>query len=324
MLGTLRLILALSVAAFHGGWRPEGLRIGVCAVVMFYMISGYAMSGLAAGLLRGDDWAGRAQFWRDRLLRLFPQYFLWMGIAAIVVIGMGRRWLFQQGALDGLALSANLLMAPLCLYMYVPAIGGMMLLPQAWSLGTELGFYALFPFLCGSRRLALLTALGGLGVLAAAMLGALDAEYFGYRLLPGTLPFFLMGRAMFTRDKALIALFAAGFAALIITVTACGRLDAGYNRELALAMLVGPAALTVAIKLPAWPGDAVCGHASYGAYLAHIALMVAVFGVPQTQPIWLRASGSAAMAALAGLLGWALVDRNITVLRRRLRRQAGR
>ena len=46
MLGSLRLLLALAVAASHVDYRIAGLNPGVSAVVGFYLISGYVMAGL--------------------------------------------------------------------------------------------------------------------------------------------------------------------------------------------------------------------------------------------------------------------------------------
>jgi peptidoglycan/LPS O-acetylase OafA/YrhL len=103
MLGTLRLLLAVSVAVFHANIGREGLRFGASAVIIFYMISGYAMSGLAGTFLAAPDgrfWHGAVRFWRDRLLRLYPQYIAWLVIAAIVRFGLHRMWFGQFGALD--------------------------------------------------------------------------------------------------------------------------------------------------------------------------------------------------------------------------------
>jgi hypothetical protein len=46
MLGTLRLTLAMLVAAYHFGTLVFGISAGIASVVCFYIISGYAMTGL--------------------------------------------------------------------------------------------------------------------------------------------------------------------------------------------------------------------------------------------------------------------------------------
>jgi len=319
LLGSLRLALAVAVVVFHAGWWPFGLRIGVCAVAVFYLISGYAMSGLAGRFLAvppGGFGAGVVRFWRDRWLRLYPQYALWAGVGAVVAMGFGRRWLFQGGGLDTLNVLANVTVIPLSLYMYLPSVAKMMWLPQAWSLGTELCFYAVFPLIWRSRAVAWAAAVCGWLVLALAMSGVLDPDWYGYRLLPGTLPFFLLGRAMFTRDRAMMSALLVLLAGLGVFVVATSRLGLGYNRELLLAALAGPALLALALRVPAWRHDAVLGHVSYGTYLAHICVLAMLFDV---HSLAARAVAGAVLAVAGGGLGWWLVERPVLRLRRRLR-----
>jgi peptidoglycan/LPS O-acetylase OafA/YrhL len=321
MLGTLRLGLAIGVVLFHAGWRPGGVRIGVCCVVIFYMISGYAMSGLAGSFLRAPaDGFGRGvlRFWRDRALRLFPQYLLWVAVSAFVVFGLNRIWLFQQGPFSATAAIANLTMAPLSLYMYIPDLNRMMLLPQGWSLSTELGFYALFPLVWRSRAVAWAALAGGGAVLGLALAGVLNPDWYGYRLLPGTLPFFLTGRALFLRDRAMLLAVAVLFVALALVTLAAGALDEGYNREVLLAAFLGPPAVVLAARARAWPLDALCGHVSYGTYLAHIAIITGALG--SIESVAMRAPAAALLSAAAGLLSYRLVEVPVNKLRHRLKR----
>ena len=317
MLGTLRLALALAVAAYHVGWRPGGVQMGGTAVVMFYIISGYAMSGLGRALLAGPAGAGALRFWRDRLLRLYPQYLFWLVLAAAVRFGTGRMWLFQHGPLGWSNALANLTIFPLSLYMYVPAWAQLMLIPPAWSLSTELGFYALFPLIWRSRTATWALALGGCCVLALAATDILPAEWYSYRLLPGTLPFFLLGRAMFLRDRALLATLAALFTAIAANAWATGHQHTGFNTEIALALLLGPPAIALAVRIPPWRWDALCGHASYGAYLAHITLIV--LGVRELPTLPARVAAITLLSAAAGLLSYWLIERPVNRYRRRLR-----
>ncbi len=320
MLGTLRLLLALTVVASHAGWRPFGLRIGVSAVIVFYLISGYAMSGLAPRFLAvpgGAGWAGAAAFWRDRALRLYPQFLLWTCVAAAVVFGLHRRWMFQTGEFGWVAALGNFTMVPLGLYMFIPSLGAMMLLPQGWSLSTEFGFYALFPALVRSRPAAFIAAAFGLGVLAFACAGRLQPEWYGCRLLPGSLPFFLAGRALYCRDTALGLLVTAGLAAVASYTAATGHLGLGYSREILAAALAGPPLLLLAVRLPAWRFDAVAGHISYGAYLAHIAILTGL--LHNVKPLAVRAPAACVLATVAGFLSWRIVEVPVNRFRHRLR-----
>ena len=259
----------------------------------------------------------------ERVLVVLPDTppFAWVfyGVlarGAVVAMGFGRRWLFQGGGLDTLNVLANVTVIPLSLYMYLPSVAKMMWLPQAWSLGTELCFYAVFPLIWRSRAVAWAAAVCGWLVLALAMSGVLDPDWYGYRLLPGTLPFFLLGRAMFTRDRAMMSALLVLLAGLGVFVVATSRLGLGYNRELLLAALAGPALLALALRVPAWRHDAVLGHVSYGTYLAHICVLAMLFDV---HSLAARAVAGAVLAVAGGGLGWWLVERPVLRLRRRLR-----
>jgi peptidoglycan/LPS O-acetylase OafA/YrhL len=202
--------------------------------------------------------------------------------------------------------------------MYVPSIGNLTLIPQAWSLSTEFGFYALFPLIWRSRTACWALAICGCCVLGLATFNILPSDYYAYRLLPGTLPFFLLGRALFCRDNALLAFLASFLMADFTAVWATGGLDTGYNREILLAVLAGPPALALAARLRPWRFDSVAGHASYGAYLAHIAvILVCLDGVTSAL---VRGIAAAILSGAAGLLAYLAVEKPFNRYRRRLRR----
>jgi peptidoglycan/LPS O-acetylase OafA/YrhL len=66
------------------------------------------------------------------------------------------------------------------------------LIPPSWSLGAEIQFYAVVPWilLAGLRAPALAASLA---VYACALFGVLNPDWFAYRLLPGVLFMFLLG-----------------------------------------------------------------------------------------------------------------------------------
>ena len=96
MLGTWRLLLALMVALTHVGVTIAGRDMGVTAVVCFYLISGYVMTGLIrthyAGLPRARH------FYADRFLRLWPHYLAVAGITLIWFWWTGSRPYFLAHA----------------------------------------------------------------------------------------------------------------------------------------------------------------------------------------------------------------------------------
>ena len=66
------------------------------------------------------------------------------------------------------------------------------LIPPAWSLGAEVQFYLLAPFLLIWPKRLLLAGLLSLGVYLTALSGFINSDWYGYRLLPGVLMFFLL------------------------------------------------------------------------------------------------------------------------------------
>jgi len=79
MFGTLRFFLALTVVAYHIGYHPMGLYIGVSAVMVFYMVSGYVMSALYTN--RFVTVKNARYFYMERIIRIAPQYYFYLSIA---------------------------------------------------------------------------------------------------------------------------------------------------------------------------------------------------------------------------------------------------
>lgn len=322
MVGTLRLVLAIIVVMFHATFTHALFVAGCAAVMVFYMISGYAMTGLAANLLgatAGRARSGTYRFWLDRLLRLYPSYLFWLAVAAIVRFPLHHVWLSQQGPVTAFNLAANFTIIPLPLFELVPGINSFMLLPQGWTLGTEFAFYALFPVIFRYRPVAWAAALTGGGVMALAMLGYVPSVSFAYRILPGPLTFFLLGHALFRNDRAMMAVLLAAVAAASCAVFATGKLHLGVNLAILLATAVGFPALVAATRVRAWRYDHILGHASYGTYLCHMPLVIydpGIFGTVFRVPAFVI------LSVAGGVVSHLLVERPANRLRYALRSRA--
>ncbi len=141
-MGAFRLLLAVLVAVSHMGKTFAGLNPGVVAVISFLIISGFVMTSLIERNYKTTASVGR--FYLDRALRLFPQFLLYF-LASCAVID----WLLpgtpQAAELTLKNIITSLTMLPLGFYMF--GVGSSWILPAAWSLGLELCFYLVFPFL---------------------------------------------------------------------------------------------------------------------------------------------------------------------------------
>ena len=281
MLGTLRLILALAVAASHAGFYPWSLNPGVAAVIGFYLISGYVMAGLQQRHYPGPRHA--RGFYIDRCIRIMPQYLLYAGLTLAWQVTTKSETLFLRAAPSISDLLNNLLIVPLNYYMWNGS-DHYTLIPPAWSLGAEIQFYLIAPLiLLWPRRIMIIGALS-LGVFGLAMVSILNNDWFGYRLLPGVLSFFLLGALLQHLHRA----GRQRTATLTVITAACSALATGYalrrygllfqpyNQEtlIGLCFVFPLLHLLAQRKRHAW--DDLLGDISYGVFLNHF-LIIWVF-----------------------------------------------
>ena len=190
MLGTLRLILAVLVALSHANLRVAGLNPGVIAVIGFYLISGYVMAGLIRRHYAQPQ--GAPAFYLDRAIRLLPQYLFYIFLTLAWHLYSRADNYFLSRIPGPLDLLNNLLVVPLNYYMFNGS-DRYTLIPPAWSLGAEVQFYLLAPFVLLWPKRLFVVGLLGLVFYGAALAGLINSDWFGYRLLPGVLLFFLLG-----------------------------------------------------------------------------------------------------------------------------------
>lgn len=272
MFGALRLILALMVALSHAGVSWAGYHLGVPAVVVFLLLSGYVV---AAMLQPRPPWA---RFWAERAVRLLPPYYTaWL--AGVLLWWLGVDSPFLQGAHQPGLWLAGLLVIPLNYATLWPALDTFTPVPPAWSLGLEIQFYLLAPWLLAApRRLwgaTILTA----GVGALAQLGALPSDALGYRLLVGNLYIFLSGAMLWhagqgsvPHRRALMALWL--WVALIGAVTgAMGRWGQPFVLEVTAGYLVGLPLVAALARRPRTMWDDRLADLAYPLFLIHFAVL---------------------------------------------------
>jgi len=323
MFGSLRFVLAALVALSHVNMRIDGLNLGVSAVVVFYLLTGYVMTAQLREKFCGLQKI--QSFYLDRILRIFPAYLFFAALTLLWFLIEGQTTQFLRHTPNFADLFNNIAIIPLNFYMFNQA-DQFMLLPAAWSLGAELQFYLLIPFLLiipGLRTFALVISLS---LFLFASLGLVNSEWFGYRLLPGVLVIFLTGgyiyeyiqqrpHARFALISVLISLL---LIALSIQLSALWHLP--YSREVFIGLAFGIPVVTLLARLPRRDRDEWLGHLSYGLFLAHFLWIWAAetwLGPMAHHPIWLLL-GSTALAAI----GIFLVEMPVTRWRHRLRIKA--
>lgn len=289
MLGTFRLILALLVALSHVDFRVVGLNPGVIAVVCFYLISGYVMAGL---IQRHYPLSAAAPaFYLDRALRLLPQYTFYL----VLTFGWQTLHPLQTPFLAVPPVAGdifnNLLIVPLNYYMFNGS-DRYTLIPPAWSLGAEIQFYLVAPFLLLWPKRMYVVGVFSLGIYLAALGGFIHSEWFGYRLLPGVLLFFLLGAYLRQchchRQHAraalssLLLVIAVGLTSSVLFTQ--GSLRHAYNLETLLGLAIGTVLLQALARLARTDWDELAGNISYGVFLNHFLVLWTIF--PQGVTPW--------------------------------------
>lgn len=334
MLGTIRLLLALAVAASHAKVLVAGLNPGVIAVVCFYLISGYVMAGL---MQRHYSHASQAPaFYLDRAIRLLPQYLFYCGmtLAWHFFSSVATPFLIRSpGAVD---LLNNLFIVPLNYYMF-NASDQYTLVPPAWSLGAEIQFYLIAPVLLLQPKRLWGVGLLSICVYVAALFGLLNSEWFGYRLIPGVLFMFALGAGLqhFHQQVSSVAARHLTIAVVLAAAIALGLLQLNgllhqpYSFETLLGLIIGMTLLhTLAQRRPATSAksanlakctkwDTLAGDISYGVFLNHFFIIWTLYpnGVDASQiPIFLT------ICFALSLVSQRLVEQPLLKLRHRFRK----
>jgi peptidoglycan/LPS O-acetylase OafA/YrhL len=280
------------------------------------MLSGYVMTALIDRHYAALDRVGG--FYLDRALRLYPQ-FLFYSLATILAaeaFGLRHQWMTAPPSLPSDLL--QLTMAPLnC----GPCFSEL-LMPQSWSLGLEVIFYAAFPFLLIPEKRAPF-AFASAGVFALAYCGRLSPDWFTYRLLFGNLFVFMLGSWLRRPDPRYGRLPIYGFlvaAAVLLALAQTVWPHRASVSDMLLGVVIGLPAVIGLIRLQGGGrAERLAGDLSYGVFLNHNLLITPL-------QAWLHGPSLALLAVvllpLSTLLSFAtfrLVEAPVIALRRALR-----
>ncbi|HTO63706.1 MAG TPA: acyltransferase [Bradyrhizobium sp.] len=225
-MGTVRFLLALCVVVTHAkGGSIFGLTLfsGISAVQCFYVISGFLITMV---LNERADYAQLSNFYLSRYLRLWPCYIV-VALASLVLTR--QNWLAQLSQLVHWGDVAFLALSNLTLFLQDwtlflrfdaghlvptdafgtwpgPQVNAFLLVPQCWSIGVELVFYLIAPFVC--RRVSTLVALLGFGLVTRLVVAALHPpalDPWVYRFAPAEMMLFAAGGLAWFRGRAIYA-----------------------------------------------------------------------------------------------------------------------
>lgn len=342
-MGTIRLILALAVVLAHAGYGRYTLNSGL-AVQCFYIVSGFYMS-----LVLTDRYSSKALFYTNRVLRIFPAYFvvlaaslgfLWAGGAILKMDWETLTTVPDAQAAVALVLTNLFILGQdiICWFdvsdtgslVYFAAsktdIQGwrFLLVPQAWTISLELMFYALAPFLVVMRtRTLLFVIVASLAIRHAGTFTDIPYGIWPRRLFPGELFLFLFGM-LGHRSLKLLPAEAAKFgwpvlAGLLALILAQPFIPIDARISWAMLYVVVAAALPVLfLTFKRSTVDQAIGELSYPVYLVHI---LAISAVDTLGLGWRLPTILAVTLVSAWALYW-LVDRPVDRFRHKLRFRA--
>lgn len=178
----LRAIAVLMVVLFHAGLPLPG---GFTGVDVFFVISGFVISGMLQRQWIQDHSISMRRFYARRFQRLTPALVAMLiptlALAALFLSPLGTQQLTSATALGALLLVANIVIQRTT-GGYFDAAAETNPLLNTWSLSVEEQFYLVFPWLILiSWRLAARTRRGAIPV---ALVGAVTAASLALALFP--------------------------------------------------------------------------------------------------------------------------------------------
>jgi len=280
-MGSYRLLLAILVALSHMGITFFGRNPGAIAVISFFLLSGYVMTGLIRRYYLQPRLV--PLFYVDRLARLYPQFFFYVSLGLLLAF-LYPPDIYYLSDITVSKITLNYLLLPLGFYML--GLEHCQVIPPAWTLGLEVCFYLVIPFILiydWRKPLFYFSAL----VYVLAFAKILPTDPFTYRLLPGTLFIFLCGSLMFDRRQEskpplLVRQTLWTALAFLIIAIAVPMVRIAENREVPIGLLLGIPMVWFLRLAVSGPWDELAGNLSYGLFLNHFILIRAaktIFGI---------------------------------------------
>jgi peptidoglycan/LPS O-acetylase OafA/YrhL len=315
-MGILRFLLAISVVIEHSS-DLFGIHLigGQIAVQSFFIISGFYMA-----LVLNEKYIGinnsYTLFISNRLIRLFPIYWIVliltilyaiiattysngaqhgrlfayfehyqdMGIFSFIFLIFTNIFIFLQDLIVflGINISSGNLFFTSNFHETTPPLYSFLLVPQAWSIGIEITFYLIAPFIA-RKNIKFIVILLLLSVCTRYILSinGLSEDPWSYRFFPSELAFFLLGILSYKiynlriikkiKPKYLILILTS-----IITITLSYEFLSFANKIYAYFALVFLSIPFIFQLTKNWKLDTQLGELSYPIYISHILILAII------------------------------------------------
>ena len=261
--GIWRYILAVMVLISHA--VSLEFNFGVFAVVNFLIISGYLNANLLEKYYNKEN---VKLYYFDRFLRIAPQFYFYF---ILIIIINYRLNIFDFSLTDVLT---NFSILPLGYYLIFDNLVGYnfkLIIPPTWTLGLELTFYLVFPYIIFRKRFDLFFFSSFL-IFVLAFSFQFYNRAINFTLLPGTLFIFLIGAYAYYGDikKNKFFLFTILSLLLMLMVTLFNKefYNILFNKEVITSIIVGSLLINIK-KYKSNNIDIFLGNLSYGIYLNH-------------------------------------------------------
>jgi peptidoglycan/LPS O-acetylase OafA/YrhL len=215
-MGLIRTLLAISVVLSHCNLNI--FLTGTIPVQLFYMISGFLISYV---IVEKKTYSTIKNFYLNRYLKLYPIY-LFVAILQLIIflkdaflsnknieffntyynapftadlmLILANFSLFFQDWIMFSGVENNLLVFTTNFSRSDVLLWNGLLVPQAWSIGVELGFYLIAPFILPQQKLLFTLLFLSLGIrIYLTYIGLGSSDPWTYRFFPAELALFLIG-----------------------------------------------------------------------------------------------------------------------------------
>lgn len=324
MFGILRFVLAILVVIDHVTFSKNSFHFGVSAVGGFFLISGFVMFKL---IEKHYFKFGKLtfMFYLDRLLRMYPQFLLYLLLTLIAWYMMPfpelAQFFWGPGSLK--LFLANVSLIPVNYYFFFPSLERFCLLPQTWSLALEEQFYWIVPIFAIKQMTGFVFGIISFAIFVFALNQMYFSELFLYRMLPGVLFLFCIGLWLASLNKIKLVLISI----MYLTCTYFFILAIFYNQKLPLfgseiisTVIVGTPLIYILKRLKRHIIDDTVGNYSYGLFLSHVLVMNII-----TNTQYFDRSGAAyvfivvLISILCGIISFHVIEKPIKSKRLQIR-----